>query len=160
GRPLPGRGDGGGGRGRRRLRPRRRPRRRCSPRACPPRRPRRRRDRPREPLLVGGDRAPDGGRLPHPAPVRVSAVVVSHGHARELEGSLPALGPQVDELVVIANVPGSVPGGVEAVENATPVGFAANLNRGVALTHGDAVLAANPDAVPEPGAVEALAAFM
>jgi len=32
--------------------------------------------------------------------VRVSAVVVSHGHARELERSLPALAPQVDELVV------------------------------------------------------------
>ena len=38
----------------------------------------------------------------------VSAVVVSHGHARELERSLPALAPQVDELVVIANLPGSV----------------------------------------------------
>ena len=40
--------------------------------------------------------------------MRVSAVVVSHGHARELERSLPALAPQVDELVVIANLPGSV----------------------------------------------------
>ena len=40
--------------------------------------------------------------------VSVSAVVVSHGHARELERSLPALAPQVDELVVIANLPGSV----------------------------------------------------
>ena len=40
--------------------------------------------------------------------VTVSAVVVSHGHARELERSLPALAPQVDELVVIANLPGSV----------------------------------------------------
>ena len=38
----------------------------------------------------------------------VSAIVVSHGHARELEQSLPALAPQVDELVVIANLPGSV----------------------------------------------------
>ena len=38
----------------------------------------------------------------------VSAVVVSHGHARELERSLPALAPQVDELVVISNLPGSV----------------------------------------------------
>ena len=40
----------------------------------------------------------------------VSAVVVSHGHAAELERSLPALAPQVDELVVIANLPGSVGG--------------------------------------------------
>ena len=40
--------------------------------------------------------------------MKVSAVVVSHGHARELERSLPALAPQVDELVVVANIPGSV----------------------------------------------------
>jgi GT2 family glycosyltransferase len=92
--------------------------------------------------------------------MKVSAVVVSHGHVRELEASLPALAPQVDELVVIANVPGSVPAGVEAVENDRPLGFSANVNRGVALTTGEAVVAANPDAVPEPGAVAALADWM
>jgi GT2 family glycosyltransferase len=92
--------------------------------------------------------------------MKVSAVVVSHGSARELEESLPALRPQVDELVVIANVPGSVPAGVEAVENERPLGFAANLNKGFALTSGDALLSVNPDAVPEPGTVAALAAFM
>jgi GT2 family glycosyltransferase len=92
--------------------------------------------------------------------MRVSAVVVSHGHARELEASLPALRAQVDELVVIANVPGSVPAGVEAVENDRPLGFSTNVNRGVALTTGEAVVAANPDAVPEPGAVAALAEWM
>ena len=36
----------------------------------------------------------------------VSAVVVSHGHARELETLVPVLEPQVDELVVVANTPG------------------------------------------------------
>ena len=41
--------------------------------------------------------------------MRVSAVVVSHGHADELARSLPALAPQVDELLVVANVPGSLP---------------------------------------------------
>ena len=41
--------------------------------------------------------------------MKVSAVVISHGHADELEQSLPALAPQVDELLVIANIPGSVP---------------------------------------------------
>ena len=92
--------------------------------------------------------------------MRVSAVVVSHGSARELAESLPALRPQVDELVVIANVPGSVPPGVEAVENEFPLGFAANLNKGFALTTGEALLAVNPDAAPEPGAVAALAALM
>jgi GT2 family glycosyltransferase len=92
--------------------------------------------------------------------VRVSAIVVSHGHAAELAESLPALAAQVDELLVIANVPGSVPVGVEATVNERPLGFAANLNRGVAATTGDAVLAVNPDAVAEPGAVAALRDFM
>jgi GT2 family glycosyltransferase len=92
--------------------------------------------------------------------VKVSAIVVSHGHARELAESLPALAPQVDELVVIANVPGSAPAGVDAVRNERPLGFAANLNRGVARTTGEAILAVNPDAVPAPGAVAALREFM
>jgi GT2 family glycosyltransferase len=92
--------------------------------------------------------------------VRVAAVVVSHGHPRELAESLPALEPQVDELVVIANVPGSVPDGVDAVHNERPLGFGANVNRGVALTTAELVLSANPDAVPEPGAVDALRRFM
>lgn len=92
--------------------------------------------------------------------MRVSAIVVSHEGARDLEESLPALEPQVDELVVIANVPGSVPEGVDAISNERPLGYAANLNVGIARTTGDAVVAANPDAVPEPGAVSALLDFM
>ena len=92
--------------------------------------------------------------------MRVSAVVVSHEGARELEESLPALRPQVDELVVIANVPGSAPPDIDALENEQPLGYAANLNRGLARTSGDAMLAANPDAVPEPGAVAVLRDFM
>jgi GT2 family glycosyltransferase len=92
--------------------------------------------------------------------VRVAAVVVSHGHPEELVRSLPALRHQVDELVVIANVPGSVPDGVEAIHNPAPLGFAANLNRGFALTTAGLVVSANPDAVPEAGAVGALRTFM
>ena len=92
----------------------------------------------------------------------VSAVVISHGDADELEKSLPALSAQVDELVVIANVPrsvGTVPAGARVIENAKPLGFAANANRGVAQTSGEFVVLANPDAVPEPGAVPTLRAF-
>jgi N-acetylglucosaminyl-diphospho-decaprenol L-rhamnosyltransferase len=92
--------------------------------------------------------------------VRVAAVVVSHGHPDELARSLPALLPQVDELVVIANVPGSVPPGVEAIHNERPLGYGANVNRGVARTTAELVIAANPDAVPETGAVDALRTFM
>jgi len=92
--------------------------------------------------------------------VRVAAVVVSHGHPAELAESLPALRPQVDELVVIANIPGSVPAGVDAVHNDRPLGFGANVNKGVRLTTADLVLSANPDAVPTPDAVEILRRFM
>ena len=92
--------------------------------------------------------------------MRVAAVVVSHGHPRELAESLPALRPQVDELVVIANVPGSVDDGVDAVHNDAPLGFGANVNKGVALTSAELVVSANPDAVPADGAVDALRRFM
>jgi hypothetical protein len=92
--------------------------------------------------------------------MKVAAVVVSHGHPRELEESLPALRPQVDELVVIANVPGSVAAGIDAVHNPSPLGFGANVNRGAARTSAELVLSANPDAVPAPDAVALLSAFM
>ena len=95
--------------------------------------------------------------------MKVSAIVVSHGHRAELAESLPALAPQVDEIVVIANVPGSGPDdahGARVLENPRPLSYAANLNRGIAETTGHVVLVNNPDAVPEPGAVATLAAFM
>jgi GT2 family glycosyltransferase len=92
--------------------------------------------------------------------MKVAAVVVSHGHPAELAESLPALEPQVDEIVVIANIPGSVPDGVEAVHNERPLGFGANVNGGLRLTSAELVLTANPDAVPAPDAVETLRRFM
>jgi N-acetylglucosaminyl-diphospho-decaprenol L-rhamnosyltransferase len=93
---------------------------------------------------------------------RVSAVVVSHGGAADLRDSLPALAPQVEELLVVANVPGSVdavPDGTRVLENERPQGFAANANRGIAETSGDFVLVANPDAVAESDAVTRLREF-
>jgi N-acetylglucosaminyl-diphospho-decaprenol L-rhamnosyltransferase len=95
--------------------------------------------------------------------VTVCAVVVSHGHAAELERSLPALLPQVDELVVVANLPGSVgplPSEVRVIENPKPLPLAANVNLGIAATASEHVLFSNPDAVAEPGAVAALVAVM
>jgi N-acetylglucosaminyl-diphospho-decaprenol L-rhamnosyltransferase len=96
--------------------------------------------------------------------VKVSAVVVSHRNAGELERSLPALAPQVDELLVIANVPGSlpstVPEGTRVLENERPLSFAANANVGTANTHHELVLIANPDAIPDPDAVGVLRSFM
>jgi hypothetical protein len=94
--------------------------------------------------------------------VSVAAVVVSHGHTHELERSLPALASQVDELVVISNLPGSVaevPEGTRVLLNERPRPLSANVNAGVAATTGDYVVFSNPDAVPEPGAVATLVRF-
>jgi len=95
--------------------------------------------------------------------VTVSAVVVSHGHARELETLLPLLARQVDELVVVANTPGSVPrelpAGARVLENARPLPLSANVNLATAATTGDWVLTSNPDVAPAAGAVAALSAF-
>jgi GT2 family glycosyltransferase len=96
--------------------------------------------------------------------VKVSAVVVSHRHADELAVSLPALAPQVDELLVIANLPGSLPPelpeGTRVLHNERPLSFAANANLGAAETAHELVLVANPDAIPEPDAVATLRRFL
>jgi N-acetylglucosaminyl-diphospho-decaprenol L-rhamnosyltransferase len=96
--------------------------------------------------------------------MKVSAVVISHGHAAELEQSLPPLAPQVDELLVIANIPGSVPAelppNTRVLENARPLSFAANANLGAERTQHELVLIVNPDAIAEPDAVAILRAFM
>jgi hypothetical protein len=44
--------------------------------------------------------------------------------------------------------------------NARPRSLAANVNAGIAATSGELVLAANPDAVPEPDAVDELRRFL
>ena len=93
----------------------------------------------------------------------VSAIVVSHGHADDVERLVPVLGAQVDELVLIENVPGSVrgePDGARVLRNVRPLPFAANVNQGIAATSGEFVLVANPDVAPELDAVSALVAFM
>jgi N-acetylglucosaminyl-diphospho-decaprenol L-rhamnosyltransferase len=95
--------------------------------------------------------------------VNVAAVVVSHGNATELEALLPALQPQVDELVVVANVPasvGTVPDGVRVIENEQPRGFGANVNAGLRVTTCELVCSVNPDAVPREGAVATLRGFL
>jgi N-acetylglucosaminyl-diphospho-decaprenol L-rhamnosyltransferase len=94
--------------------------------------------------------------------MKVSAVVVSHGHASDVDLLLPALVPQVDETVVIANLPASVEAkreDVRVLENSAPLPLAANVNLGIAATTGEYVLNVNPDSLPEPGAVAALVEF-
>jgi GT2 family glycosyltransferase len=94
--------------------------------------------------------------------VTVAAVVVSHGHADAVARLVPALRPQVDEIVVVSNLPGSVwdVDGARVLHNELPRPFAANVNQGVAATTSDLVLVANPDTVPEPDAVPILREFV
>jgi GT2 family glycosyltransferase len=95
--------------------------------------------------------------------MRVSAVLVSHGQPVELAAAVEALLPQVAELVVVSNVPGSaggLPTGVRLLANERPLGFAANANAGVGATTGEAVIVANADAVARPAAIDLLARRM
>jgi len=95
--------------------------------------------------------------------VSVAAVVVTHGPAPRLRECVDALSPQVDELVVVQNIPARLPP-LPAARVLFPtdrsVGYAANVNRGVAATSAPLVVAANPDAIAAPGAVHLLATFM
>jgi GT2 family glycosyltransferase len=90
--------------------------------------------------------------------VSVAGVVVTHGSQPGLDRCLAALGPQVDELVVVANPPAPT---VEArvLVNERALGFAANANRGIAETSAPFVVVANPDTEPRPSAVEVLRNF-
>jgi GT2 family glycosyltransferase len=94
--------------------------------------------------------------------MRVSAIVVSHGHREELAQSLPVLLPQVDEAVVIANLPGSGPADrrhARVIEQPRPLSFAANVNAGAEATGGELLLVANPDTVADHDAVAVLRDF-
>jgi N-acetylglucosaminyl-diphospho-decaprenol L-rhamnosyltransferase len=97
--------------------------------------------------------------------VKVSGIVIATGaeETRLLERSVPALLEQVDELVVVANGPGSVEGdvptGARVIRNERLLGFSANINAGTAATSGEYVIVSNPDAVPEAKAIAALVEF-
>ena len=97
--------------------------------------------------------------------MKVSAIVVVTGSDETalMLRSAPALLPQVDELVIVANGPGSadrdLPAGARVLRNERPKGFSANINAGVAATGAEYVVVSNPDAVPEPDAMAELIAF-
>ena len=80
----------------------------------------------------------------------VAAVVVAHEEGPELARCVASLEPQADELVVIRNL----------VDNESPLGFAANANRGIARTTAPFVVVANPDTEAAPDAVQILREFM
>jgi GT2 family glycosyltransferase len=98
----------------------------------------------------------------HAATSGASGVVVTHAPHPDLARCLAALAPQVDELVVVANLPlGTIelPPNARLLENERRLGFGANVNRGAAETSGGFVVIANPDTEPEPHAVERLREF-
>ena len=88
----------------------------------------------------------------------VAGVVVTHGPDPELPRALAALGPQVDELVVVANPPAPETD-ARLIVNDRTLGFAANVNKGVAETSAPFVVVANPDTEPHADAVAHLRAF-
>ena len=86
----------------------------------------------------------------------VAAVVVVHDPVPELARCLEALVPQVQELVVVENLGGTIVQGVRVIENEQPLGYAANANRGIAETSAPYVVVCNPDTVAGPDAVAVL----
>jgi GT2 family glycosyltransferase len=92
--------------------------------------------------------------------VSVAAIVIYTPGDPDPEPCLESLAPQVDELVLMANPGGSPsPGSAQVVANPQTLGFGANINRGVAATTAEYVIASNADIEVTPGAVAALAAF-
>jgi GT2 family glycosyltransferase len=93
--------------------------------------------------------------------VSVAGVVVTHGPHPDLERCLASLAPQVDELLVVANLPLEVelPANGRLLENEGPTGFGANVNRGVRESSGEFVVIANPDTEAAPDAVRVLRDF-
>lgn len=85
----------------------------------------------------------------------LAIVIVSHGHEALLPRCIATLGAALEGLSVEVLVIDNLPGGhaaaalagmpVRVVENAVPVGFAANVNRGAAETSGRCLLFLNPD---------------
>jgi GT2 family glycosyltransferase len=91
-------------------------------------------------------------------------IVTGPEETEVMRRNAPALVAQVDELVVVANGPGSVdgdrvPDGAHLIRHERPLGFSANINAGTAATSGEYVIVSNPDVVPEPDAVAELVRF-
>jgi N-acetylglucosaminyl-diphospho-decaprenol L-rhamnosyltransferase len=91
--------------------------------------------------------------------VTVAAVVIVHEPVPELARCLEALVPQVEELVVVENLGGTIVQGIRVIENERPLGYAANANRGIAETSAPYVVVCNPDTVAGPDAVAVLRSF-
>ena len=89
----------------------------------------------------------------------VAAVVVWVPGDVDPRPCLASLEPQVDELLMVANpgTPPPVADGIHVLVGERPLGFGANVNRGVAATNAPFVIAANADVEAAEGAVAAWA---
>ena len=92
----------------------------------------------------------------------VAAVVVAHGPEPELQACLSSLVPEVDELVLVANavhrLP-ALPADMLIVQIERSQGFAANANRGIAMTTAPYIVVCNTDTIASPGSVRTLHDF-
>ena len=90
----------------------------------------------------------------------VAAIVIYTPGDPDPGPCLDSLAPQVNELVLMEN-PGGSPSsaGAQVIANPQTLGFGANINRGVAATSAEYVIASNSDIEVAPGAVASLAAF-
>lgn len=97
---------------------------------------------------------------------RCSVIVVTYNSAGMIEGCLRALASQDCEVVVVDNasqddtaaralaVAKQVP--LQLITNSCNIGFAGGVNEGVRAASSDLLLILNPDAVAEPGAINAI----
>jgi len=99
----------------------------------------------------------------------LSVVIVTHGHADAIGAPLAALGRELregDEVIVVDNAsPDDTPAAVRAaypaaqvIETGANLGFPAACNAGARRARGELLVFLNPDAVPQPGWREAIAA--
>jgi N-acetylglucosaminyl-diphospho-decaprenol L-rhamnosyltransferase len=97
---------------------------------------------------------------------RCSVIVVTHNSAAVIEGCLHALASQDCEIVVVDNdSQDDTAARALAFAKQTPlqlitishnIGFAGGVNQGVRAAASDVLLILNPDAVAEPGAIDAI----
>lgn len=96
---------------------------------------------------------------------RLSVVIVNYQTRAHLEKCLPALNasPLRPEVIVVDN-DGSAAGlestGARVLAQPVNRWFCGGNNAGIDAAQGDYVLLLNPDTIPQPGALEALVAFM
>ena len=97
---------------------------------------------------------------------RCSVIIVTYNSGAHIEACLRALASQDCEIIVVDNAShDDTVARVKALAAQVPlqlltisrnIGFAAGVNQGARAASGDVLLILNPDAVAEPGAIDAL----